>query len=64
MVGEICSIAIGCGEEVTMFGGVVEGNYGGDETEFSCNCFDIGVGYGFRRVRVVGLSGVGPHPLS
>jgi hypothetical protein len=50
MVGEICSIAIGCGEEVTMFGGVVEGSYGVD--------------YGFRRVRVAGLSGVGPHPVS
>jgi hypothetical protein len=29
MVGEICAISFGCGEEVAMFGGVVEGSDGG-----------------------------------
>jgi hypothetical protein len=43
MVGDICSIALSCGEEVAMFGGVVEGSYWGGETEFACICFEIGV---------------------
>jgi hypothetical protein len=29
MAGEICSISFGCGEEVAMFGGVVEGSDSG-----------------------------------
>jgi hypothetical protein len=34
MVGKLCSISSGCGEEFAMFGGVVRGSYGGGETEF------------------------------
>jgi hypothetical protein len=43
MTGKIRSISFGFGLEVTMFGGVVEGNDGGGKTVFSCICFDIDV---------------------
>jgi hypothetical protein len=42
MVGKICSISFGCGEEVAMFGGVVKGSDGGGETVFSCTYFEVG----------------------
>jgi hypothetical protein len=34
MVGEVCSISFGCGEEIAMFGGLVEGSDGWRETIF------------------------------
>jgi hypothetical protein len=39
LVGRICSVSFGCGEEVAMFGVVVKGSDVGCETEFSCISF-------------------------
>jgi hypothetical protein len=43
MVGQICTISFGCGEEVAMFGGVVKGGDGEGETVLSCIYFEVGV---------------------
>jgi hypothetical protein len=43
MVGKSCPISFGGGEEVAMFGGVVECCDGGGEIVFSCVCSKIGV---------------------
>jgi hypothetical protein len=43
MVGNICSIPFGCGEEVAKFGGVVKGSGCGVATVFSCIYFEVGV---------------------
>jgi hypothetical protein len=43
VVSKVCSTVPGCSEEVAMFGDVVEGRYGGGETELPCTCFENGV---------------------
>jgi hypothetical protein len=43
MVGKICSISFGCGEDFVMFDGVVKGSYCGSETIFLCIGFEVGV---------------------
>jgi hypothetical protein len=43
VVSKVCSSLIGCGEEVAMFGDVVEGKCGGGEAELPCICFENGV---------------------
>jgi hypothetical protein len=63
MVGEIRSISIVSGEEIAMFGCVVERSDGGGLTMFTCIGLKVGVHKGFRRVRFVRLGGERPCPL-
>jgi hypothetical protein len=44
MIGAICPISFGGGEEVAMFGGAVEESDGGGETIRWCICFEVDLG--------------------